>query len=253
MVYASSSPAELLTLNNFVLFLYFLIPANIMLYGINDFFDRDIDEENPKKEDKEVKYNSSRLVDGMIGVSTVVAAPLALMLPERTYPLLLVFLGLSYQYSGPPLRFKTTKYLDSVSNGLYIMPFLIGYSFVAGFLPPFAVIVGAWLWAMAMHTFSAIPDIGPDRKSGIQTTATHLGRPGAYGYVTAAWMFSGFFMGLHSLLLGLLFLLYPLISTSVFFLGVDDSRAYWWFPVINAVLGAVITMYGLWVLTYGSF
>ena len=248
MVYASTKPAELLTLNNLIVFLYFLLPANVMLYGINDFFDRDIDEENPKKEGKEASYRSSKLVDGLIGFSTALAIPLALMLPERTYPLMLVFLGLSYQYSAPPLRFKTTPYLDSISNGLYAMPFLITYSFISGGLPSIWVILGAWLWTMAMHTFSAIPDIQPDREAGITTTATYLGRPGAYGYVTAVWIMTALSMGVHSLGLGLVFLVYPVLSTGIFFADLDDSRAYWWFPFINAFTGMVITMYGLWVL-----
>ncbi len=219
-----------------------------MLYGINDFFDRDVDEENPKKEDKEVRYSSSMLVDGLIGLSSAIAIPVALMLPERTYPLMLLFLGLSYQYSAPPLRFKTKPFMDSISNGLYAMPFLITFSYLSGSLPPLTVILGAWLWTMAMHTFSAIPDIKPDREAGIKTTATYLGRIGAYGYVTAVWIFSAVSMGLHDLRLGALFLIYPALSTAVFMLELDDSRAYWWFPFINAFTGFVITFYGLWVL-----
>lgn len=248
MVYASSRPAELLTVNNLFVFLYFLIPANIMLYGINDFFDRDVDKENPKKEGKEASYRSSMIVDGLIGFSSALAVPVALMLPERTYPLMLIFLGLSYQYSAPPLRFKTKPYLDSISNGLYAMPFFITYSWLTGSLPPFSAMVGAWLWTMAMHTFSAIPDIEPDRKAGIKTTATYLGRIGAYGYVTAVWIFSAFFMALTDLRLGLVFAVYPVLTALIFFLDFEDSRAYWWFPFINAFTGMLITMYGLWVI-----
>ena len=248
MVFGVSTAGELFTLENLLVFLYFLIPANIMLYGINDFFDRDIDEENPKKEGKEATYRSSKLVDGLIGISSALAIPLALMLPERTYPLMLIFLALSYQYSAPPLRFKTSPFLDSISNGLYAMPFLITYSFMAGSLPSIWVILGAWLWTMAMHTFSAIPDIEPDRKAGIQTTATYLGRIGAYGYVTAVWILSASSMGFQDIRLGLLFLIYPILSTVIFMLDMNDSRAYWWFPFINAFIGFIITIYGVWVL-----
>ncbi|MFB6116410.1 MAG: prenyltransferase [Candidatus Nanosalina sp.] len=248
MVYGVSQPSQFLALENLLVFLYFLIPANIMLYGINDFFDRDVDEENPKKDGKEESYRSSKVVDGVIGLSSALAIPVTLMMPERVYPLMLVFLGLSYQYSAPPLRFKTKPYLDSLSNGLYAMPFFITYTWLTGSLPPLTVMAGAWLWTMAMHTFSAIPDIEPDREAGIQTTATYLGRVGAYGYVTAVWIFSGFFMALHDLRLGLLFAVYPVLTAAIFFLDFKDSRAYWWFPFINAFIGMVITVYGLWVL-----
>lgn len=219
-----------------------------MLYGINDYFDRDVDEENPKKDDKEASYRSSRIVNVLIGFSTFAAIPVALMLPERTYPLMIVFLLLSYQYSAPPLRFKTTPFLDSISNGLYAMPFLITFSYASGTLPPFPVIIGAWLWTMGMHTFSAIPDIKPDLKAGIRTTATYLGRIRSYSYVTAVWIFSMAFMSFWDLRLGALFLIYPVLSTTIFMLNLDDSRAYWWFPFINAFTGMFITLYGFWVL-----
>lgn len=248
MVYGVSQPSQFLTLENLLVFLYFLIPANIMLYGINDFFDRDVDEENPKKEGKEESYRSSRIVDGIIGLSSALAIPVTLMMPERVYPLMLVFLGLSYQYSAPPLRFKTKPYLDSVSNGLYAIPFFITYTWLTGSLPPLTVMAGAWLWTMAMHTFSAIPDIEPDRKAGIDTTATYLGRIGAYGYVTAVWIFSALMMAIHDLRLGALFAIYPLLTALIFFLDIEDSRAYWWFPFINAFTGMVITLHGIWVL-----
>jgi 4-hydroxybenzoate polyprenyltransferase len=219
-----------------------------MLYGINDFFDRDVDEENPKKDGKEVRYSSSSFVNGVIAASTALAVPVFVILPQRTYVLVAVFLGLSYQYSAPPLRFKTRPFLDSVSNGLYIIPFLATYSYAAGGLPPLTVVAGGWFWAMAMHTFSAIPDIEPDREAGIQTTATYLGRKKVYTYVTAVWTVSAASMALHDFRIGLLFLIYPVISSAVYLLDIQDSRAYWWFPVINAFTGMVITLYGLWVL-----
>ena len=251
MIFGVSETSNFLTVHNLAVGLYFLIPANIMLYGINDYFDRDIDEENPKKDEKEESYRSSRIVDSVIGVSALTAIPVALSLPQRVYPLMLVFLGLSYQYSAPPFRFKTKKYLDSISNGLYALPFFITYTWLSGSLPPASVMAGAWLWTMSMHTFSAIPDIKPDREAGIQTTATYLGRTGAYGYVTAVWILSAAAMTLHSIYLGTIFLIYPVLTTLVFYLDIDDSRAYWWFPYINAFTGMVIAISGLWVLVHG--
>jgi hypothetical protein len=32
------------------------------------------------------------------------------------------------EYSAPPLRFKTTPFLDSLSNGLYILPGVVAYA-----------------------------------------------------------------------------------------------------------------------------
>jgi 4-hydroxybenzoate polyprenyltransferase len=164
---------------------------------------------------------------------------------------MLIFLFLSYQYSAPPLRFKARPLLDSISNGLYIMPFLITYSYASGSLPPLPVIAGGWLWTMGMHTFSAIPDIKPDRENGVKTTATFLGRKRTYFYVIAVWLLSAVSMSLWNVKLGLLFGVYPVLSSAVYLTGMKDSRAYWKFPVINTLTGMVITMYGLWVVFIG--
>ena len=246
VVYASTTPSNLFDLSNVLFLLYFLIPANIMLYGINDYFDREVDKRNPKKNDKEAMYSSSRLVDFLIVLSALSAVPLLMVLPQRTYLILAVFLLLSIQYSAPPLRFKTKPFLDSVSNGLYVLPFFIGYFYVSGKYPPTSVFLGAWAWTMGMHTFSAIPDIKPDREAGIQTTATFIGRKSSFMYVGLIWSITCILMALNSLGLGLLFSVYPLSLILIYVSEVDDSRAYWWFPIFNLLVGMLITMNGLW-------
>lgn len=246
MVYASNSPGELLTVKNLLLFLYFLIPANIMLYGVNDYFDRDIDEENPKKDDKEARYDSKMFTDGVVLISSLAGMGLFFIPEARIWSA--TFLFLSVFYSAPPLRFKIRPFLDSLSNGLYAVPFVIGFMAVSGNLPPIPVITGAWLWTMAMHTFSAIPDIKPDREAGIQTTATYLGENRAFIYCTLIWVATSAALGTISVALGGLFLIYPVLSTLIHITDIDVSRAYWYYPYINAVIGMVITLYGLRVL-----
>lgn len=41
----------------FLYLLYFFIPANFFLYGVNDLFDSDTDKHNPKKSKKEHRAN----------------------------------------------------------------------------------------------------------------------------------------------------------------------------------------------------
>ncbi|MFB6203649.1 MAG: prenyltransferase [Candidatus Nanohaloarchaea archaeon] len=249
LVYGDLS--AVLTPEGLGLLIYFLLPANIALYGINDYFDRDIDEENPKKEEKEEVYRGARWVDLTVAISAALSIPVALTLSSRTWPWFAAFLFLSVAYSAPPLRFKARPFLDSLSNGLYLTPFVIAYVHAAGGLPPVEVLAGGWLWTMAMHTFSAIPDIGPDRRSGVETTATFLGRERTYGYCTAVWSLSAVSFATHSALLGALFSFYPLLCAAVYLSGVEDSRAYWWYPYINGLTGMVITLYGLRVLVGG--
>jgi 4-hydroxybenzoate polyprenyltransferase len=247
MVYASSGPSQLMTLENLLLFLYFLLPANIMLYGVNDYFDRDIDQENPKKDKKETDYESRRFTDGVILLSTLAGGSL-LALPENTWIWSALFLFLSIEYSAPPFRFKTTPFLDSFSNGLYAVPFVIGFTAVSGNLPSIPTIIGAWLWTMAMHTFSAIPDIEPDREAGIRTTATYLGERKAYLYCFTIWTLSALVFASYSQLLGGLFSVYQVLVAAIYLLDIDISRAYWWYPYINAGAGTAVTIYGLRVL-----
>jgi len=249
VILGSRSLEQVYSLENILLFLYFLLPANIMLYGINDYFDRDIDEQNPKKEDKEEKYRDNRVTDAIIGFSTALSIPVTLMLlPSEAFPAMIAFLGLSGAYSAPPFRFKARPFFDSISNGLYILPFVVGYSSLTQSLPPLVLVAGGWAWTMAMHTFSAIPDIKPDRKAGIETTETFLGRKKTYIYCFILWTVSGLFVSMWNLQAGGLILVYPLILTGFYFSDLGDSEAYWYYPFINAFLGMILTMAGLYSL-----
>ncbi|WP_256296928.1 prenyltransferase [Haloarchaeobius salinus] len=248
--YAANGTAELLTPLTFALFAYFLVPANVFLYGVNDAFDRDIDEHNPKKDEKEVRYRGGTAVRVVVALAGLLAVPLLVVLPTVGTLAFALYLFLAVEYSAPPLRFKTTPLLDSLSNGLYALPGVIAFVAVADALPPTAAIAGAWLWTMAMHTFSAIPDIEPDREAGISTTATFLGEGPTYAYCGVVWLAAAAAFALVDYRLGLLLSVYPLFVTGVALSDVAVDRAYWWFPFLNTVVGAVMTMGKLWVMLY---
>jgi len=251
VVYAARTTADLFTPTTLVLFAYFLLPANVLLYGVNDVFDADVDAENPKKAGREVRYGGDRIVPSAVVASGLLAlAPVALT-PRLAWPWLAGFLALGVAYSAPPLRLKTHPPLDSLSNGLYVLPGAAAYAAVAGAQPPLLAVAGGWCWTMAMHTFSAIPDIEPDRRAGIETTATRLGERRTYAYCAACWALAAVAFGLLDVRLGALLGLYPLGVALVARSSVDATRAYWWFPAVNTVVGALITMGGLWRLVHG--
>ncbi|WP_435333619.1 prenyltransferase [Haloarchaeobius sp. TZWWS8] len=249
--YAAATPAELFSPVAIVLFLYFTLPANVFLYGVNDVFDRDVDAANPKKEEKEVRYRGSRAVDAAILCSGLVGLPLFLVLPAPGQVALATYYLLAVEYSAPPLRFKTTPFLDSLSNGLYVLPGVVAYAALAGEYPPALAVLGGWLWTMAMHTFSAIPDIEPDQAAGIETTATLLGESRTYAYCGLVWLAAAVAFALVDLRLGLLLGVYPVFLAGVALSDVAVDRAYWWFPVVNTLVGMLLTMGGLWVMLYG--
>ena len=250
-VYAADSIAELFSPLSVALFAFFLVPANVLLYGVNDVFDAGIDAKNPKKEGREVRYRGGRAVAGVVLASGL--AGLAFV-PFLSIPALLAFGGfylLAIEYSAPPLRLKTTPLLDSLSNGLYVLPAVVAYTALAGEYPPVAAVLGGWLWAMGMHTFSAIPDIEPDFEAGIETTATVLGERWTYVYCGACWLVAALAFLLVHPFFGALLLAYPLIVFGVVVSDTDVERAYWWYPAINTLVGTAMSLGGFWVLVYG--
>lgn len=249
--YAAESVGDLLAPATVVLFAYFLVPANVFLYGINDVYDREIDAENPKKNGREARYEGQRFVPLVVGLCASLPLLFAPIVSPGAWPWLVVFLLLGTAYSAPPLRFKTTPVFDSVSNGLYVAPGAATYAAIAGAQPPLLAILGGWLWAMAMHTFSAIPDVEPDRRAGIRTTATVLGERRTYAYCGICWLVAAAAFGVLDPRLGALLLVYPAFVGGVALSRIDVDRAYWWFPALNTVVGAVLTMGGLWRALHG--
>jgi len=229
---------------------YFLVPANVLLYGINDVFDRDVDEHNPKKEEREARYRGSRDVLVALAASGVLGLGTFAITPPVSWPWLAGFFVLAVGYSAPPVRFKTTPVLDSVSNGLYVLPGAAAYAAVAGTHPPALAVLGGWLWTMGMHTFSAIPDIEPDREAGIRTTATWLGESTTFAYCIGVWALAAAAFALLDPRFLVVFGVYPAFCAWVAASDVSVDRAYWWFPYLNGAAGMLLTLGGLWRL-YG--
>ena len=243
--------AGLFTVTTLGLFGYFLLPANVLLYGINDVFDVDADTENPKKGGREARWRSDPAVTGVVAVSGFLGIATFALTPRVAWPYLVGFFLLATQYSAPPLRFKTTPIADSVSNGLYILPGAAAYAAVSGSHPPAAALAGAWLWTMGMHTFSAIPDIEPDRAAGIQTTATVLGKRRTFVYCLACWLAAAAVFALVDRRIGALLVAYPAVVFAVYRSDIDVARAYWWYPAFNTAVGTLLTLGALWRLLYG--
>ncbi len=251
VAYAASSPSELFSPIAVALFVYFLLPANVFLYGVNDVFDADVDAENPKKSDREVRYRGERIVPALVVFAAAVGIAFVPLLPPIGAVAMGGFLALSVAYSAPPFRFKTVPFVDSLSNGLYVLPGVVAYAAVAGGAPPIGAVVGGWLWTMGMHTFSAIPDIDPDRAAGIRTTATVLGERRTYGYCAGCWLGAAILFGVVHPLFAVVLAVYPVFGVWVARSSVDVGRAYWWFPAINGAVGMTLTLGGIWVMLYG--
>jgi 4-hydroxybenzoate polyprenyltransferase len=246
LAFGAASVGDLLGWLPLALFAYFLVPANVFLYGVNDVFDRDVDRRNPKKDAKEVRYRGNRATVAAVLASLAAGLALLALVPRPAAPWIAGFLVLGAAYSVPPARLKVRPPLDSLSNGLYVLPGGAAFAALTGSQPPLLAIVGGWLWAMAMHTYSAVPDIDPDREAGIGTLATALGERGALLYCAGTWALAALAFGALDWRAGVLIGVYPVLALWSLASEVAVGRAYWYFPAINTVVGALMTMAGLW-------
>lgn len=227
----------------YLLLVYFLLPANLYLYGINDYFDYDTDKYNQKKEVKEVKLEDKKaksFIYWFIFVFLFLSVLLIIFIPNiKTKILLFLFLFLATFYSTPPLRFKRYPLVDSLSNVLYIIPGFIAYVLLSGNFPNWFVIIATWSWASAMHLFSAILDIKADKQARLKTSAILFGSKWSLIICFILWSIFSLIIFLNNYLypLSILFFIYPLIPLSLLFFRVSANKVYWYFPYITSFLG----------------
>ena len=244
-IYGATRYLDLLNVWFFVYLFYFLLPANVFLYGVNDYWDFETDLLNPKKEEKEyrVKGDEKNKLGGILrfiaGISLVM---LLFMGSNGERAIFIVFLFLSYFYSAKPLRFKEKPILDSTSNLLYILPGVLAYYWVTGTLPSTLILVAGVLHSFAMHLFSAIPDIEYDRNTGINTSAVLFGRRTSLIICLVAWtVFASIviFMG-GSSVFRFLPVIYPVMVLNVLFRDLKIEEVYWYYPYINVGFGGFL-------------
>lgn len=176
---------------------FFLFPANLMIYAINDVADVDNDYENPKKIKREVRFKEEdgpRLLVGVL-IAALIGLPLFLSTDNRILGSM-IFLYISILiYNVPPFRLKARPIVDMLLNSMYVLPAVIGYVQSAHVMLNFYVLVGACLWAFATYLFSATQDVYVDQRAGLRTTAVYLGKRNALIACAVWWLLSGAVLG----------------------------------------------------------
>ncbi len=240
-----SSLSDFFSLNYYIYLFYFFIPANIFIYGVNDYWDKETDDLNPKKDEKEYRITKSDKKKLLNAIYLVTGFSLILMvfqdIPEKI--IFSIFLLLSYFYSAKPLRFKEKPFLDFSSNYLYIMPGIFAYYLVSNSLPSLIIMLGAYLHISAMHIFSAIPDIKYDKAAGITTTPVFIGKKASLMLCLIFWLGLSFIVIYlaNYFPLSFLVLLYPLFP--LILLLKKDLKildVYWYLPYVNTGLGGIL-------------
>lgn len=232
-------------LDYYVYLLYFFLPANIFIYGVNDYWDEDTDRLNKKKDEKELRvtHHEKRRLAWVLWATVGFSVLLMFFQDNLERVLFLIFLSLSYFYSAKPLRFKAVPILDFSSNMLYIMPGIFAFYLAGGQLPPLLLVLAGYFHIAAMHLFSAVPDIECDREAGIMTTAVVLGERRSLMLVAAFWSIFAvlviYLTGLHPL--SLLVLMFPAFPfTLLLDRRKDINKLYWRLPYVNNFLGAIL-------------
>lgn len=251
-VLAVNNVQELVSIEFFAWLLFFLLPANMFLYGINDRYDSDTDKYNAKKGTREhlLRVREQRFLVVSLVITTVLYAVafvgLALRGNALLSGLLLVLFALSVGYSVPPVRFKAHPFVDMLSNALYLVPGFFGYALYANALPSLPVSIALVCWVCAMQLYSAIPDIAADKKAKLKTTAVILGERSSLLLCAALWLAFTVLLVVASGLgstawLGLVYVALPVIPLLI--PSVSVEWLYWRFPWITGILGFAFWWY----------
>ena len=179
-------------------FLYFLIPYNLAMYGINDVFDYESDLANPRKGGMEGALLAPRLHRPILWASFWSNVPFVLLLALAGGPATWIALAVSVfaviAYSAKGLRFKERPFLDSLTSSThFVSPAIVALTLAgAEFTAPLVLLLLAFfLWGMAAHAFGAIQDIAPDREAGIHSVATVIGARATARLALVLWALAG--------------------------------------------------------------
>ena len=163
--------------------LFFLIPYNFLMYGINDVFDYESDLRNPRKGGIEgalldPKYHALTIW-ASVGFAAVFMVYLLLVGSLEANLWLGFTLFAVLAYSVPGLRFKERPFLDSFTSAVHFVgPMVYGLVLAGSSIADskvIAVIAAFMGWGMASHAFGAVQDVRADREAGIKSVATQIG------------------------------------------------------------------------------
>ena len=182
--------------------LFFLIPYNLLMYGINDVFDYESDLRNPRKGGIEGALLDKRLHKLTIWASALSCLPFViylLVVGSVWSGLALVFaLFTVLAYSVKGLRFKEKPFLDSITSASHFVnpaifaALLVGESLAQPVL--WQSLIAFFCWGMASHAFGAVQDIRADREADIASIATVIGARATTRFAFVLYLAAGLLM-----------------------------------------------------------
>ena len=241
-------------------FIYFLIPYNLAMYGINDVFDYESDLHNPRKGGVEGALLAPSQHRVTLIASAVTNIPFLVYLIAVGSPLSTLVLAISVfaviAYSVKGLRFKEKPFLDSLTSSThFVSPAVFGLTIAGATFTPglWAILVSFFLWGIASHAFGAVQDIVADREGGISSIATVIGGRATVRLALVAYVLAGvllLFLGLPGAIAAVLAI--PYAVSVLPYWSITDAEAetanrgwkrFLWF---NFASGFVVTMLLIW-------
>ncbi|SFR69370.1 4-hydroxybenzoate polyprenyltransferase [Microbacterium azadirachtae] len=240
--------------------LFFLVPYNLAMYGINDVFDYASDLANPRKGGAEGAILSPARHRVVLTWSTLLPVPFAVALVVLGDPVSWLVLALSLfavvAYSAPGLRFKEIPFVDSLTSSThFVSPAVYGLALAHATptVPLVLLLLAFFAWGVASHAFGAVQDIGPDREAGISSIATALGARRTVRFALSMWAVAGVLMLFTTWPgpLGALLALPYLVAVWPFRSVTDaeaasTNRGWRRFLLLNYVCGFLATMLLIW-------
>lgn len=239
----------------FLAVFFFLIPYNLVMYGVNDIYDYESDKLNPRKNSQEGAVVTPNQ-HGAIWISiTILAVPPALILLSngslfsRIFLLVSLFMVVAYSMKG--LRFKEKPFLDSFTSSWHFWsPFAYGVLMAGGLLGNYWLALVAFVcWGMASHAMGAIQDILYDREGNISSIATVLGASKTTLFSFICYLITctiSLFLPIYGPFIAITFGLYLLLAVACLRLSDKNSpnanRSWKNFLWINQVVGFVLTL-----------
>ena len=241
--------------------LFFLIPYNLLMYGINDVFDYESDLRNPRKGGIEGALLNKKYHKLTIWSSVLSCVPFLAYLyasSNQTASLYLtLFVFTVIAYSAPKLRFKEKPFLDSLTSSSHFFgPMVYALALTNTDMSSrstLSCILAFTLWGVASHAFGAVQDVIADREANISSIATVIGAKATVRFAFLAYAGAGIlvmntdFPGPMAAIAAVpyLFIIAP-------YLNIEDAdceksnkgwRRFIW---LNFFAGAVVTMILIW-------
>ena len=242
--------------------IFFLIPYNLAMYGINDVFDYESDMRNPRKGGVEGAVLDPRMHRITLWAVLITNVPFLAYLvavgSQLSWLVLAISMFAVVAYSMKGLRFKEIPFLDSVTSSThFVSPAIYGLVLAgAVFTPALWLILGAYfLWGIASHAFGAVQDIKADREGGLASVATVIGAAWTSRFAFVAYALAGVLLFIAAgtgaqawPVFYASFLVIPYLVMVAPFLRLPDAdceranRGWRFFLAINFFVGFAVTM-----------